>query len=804
MNDADLSKLSNEQLMALINPGQQASPAQPQAAPDIGYGAGVRAPDASSGRGVDVWVGNDQAPPASAGPRPQAQPQPPPQASPAAPSPAPQPAPRSDPLQAVTDRVRALARGVPVAGAFADEGNAALLAAVAPTLEPILRKSPALVQAILGYDPRAEIGNLPTFGARYRAAENLQKFEDQRFDQAHPKESMAEQVAGGLLGTVAGLPVLGAATAAAGPEAGLLARAGAGAVEGAGVGALHGYGSGYGDLQDPSRIKGAEAGALFGAGAGAALPVASQVAGTAWRATGGRMVDAIRGSAAVQQPATAEADRLATILRDGNPQASTMKPDRSDLESALVTAQRSPLVTRASNVDDAYVRIARAASRQKMTPEEVAKAARDVGPFGTLADTGEATRDLLRAAINRPGRGATIAQENLTPRQNGVFDPDTASWAVRPSSTRITDQAQAGLGLEGKDFHTEIDSLLAQRKAAAGPAYAKAYSAPPVASSDLAEFAGAPDFANAYGRARAISQKEFVKLPDGSEKIIPLPEKMPEQLDWRTLDLMKQGMQDTISEAKRQGIGANDQGATKGYLSRFIGKLDSLNPNYKAARDAFAGPTAMKDAIEEGRSLLSEDAPVVASTLAGKSEAERQMMRLGALQGLQTKLGNANVTFDAANQAGVLKPNQLARFKELFPDSQSFAEFYKTLQGERTMFGTSKAAFGNSTTAKQMLNVMEPSDPQLEGVTQAVAAGGTGNIIGLVRAIHRMGMESPMREGVAETIASVLSSHDAENLPGVVRKMAEAQRAAEIADVLRKSTGTGAGQIAGRFAQPGQ
>lgn len=798
MSETGFENMSPDQLAAYLHSQPAQQPPQQQ---DIGYGAGVRAPDASSGRGIDVWVGDD---------RMQTQAQAPQQP----PSPPPQAPPPSTPTQgatgdggigrAVDDRARAFARGVPIIGAAADELNAGTAAALAPTLEPLARHLPGPLQSLMGYDPHKEIGDLPTFAERYNASKNLQRLEDQRFDQTHPKESTALKVGGGLVGTIEMLPFLGAATAAAGPEAGILLRSGAGAVEGAGAGAAHGYLSGEGGVADPSRLRSAGTGAAFGGIAGAALPVASHVAGQAWRATGGRLVDAVRGNAAVQQPATAEAARLAKVLREGNPQASEMKPDRSDVESALVTAQRSPLVTPASNVDDAYVRIARAASRQKMSPDEIAQRARDIGPFGTLADTGEAARDLLRAAVNRPGRGATIAEENLTPRQNGVFDPDTGTWDVRPSSMRITDQAQTGLGVGGKDYHGEIDQLLAQRKADAGPAYAKAYSASPVSASELSDFAGAPDFHTAYGRARAISQKEFVKMPDGTEKIVPLPEKIPGQLDWRTLDLMKQGLDDTISEAKREGIGANAQGASKGFLARFVGKLDSLNPNYKAARDAFAGPTAMKDALEEGRGLLSEDAPLVASNLASKNESERQMMRLGALQALQTKLGNANVTFDAANQAGLLKPNQLARFKALFPDSKSFADFYRTMQSEKTMFGTNKAAFGNSTTAKQLLNVMEPSDPQLEGVTQAVPAAATGNIVALVRAIHRMGMESPMREGVAETIASVLSSHNAESLPEVVRKMTEAQRRAEVVDVLRKSMGTGAGQAASRATQPSQ
>lgn len=802
----DVTKLSNEQLMALIQSGQPVQPTNARTGQPLNHEQSQTYAQLAAAGGIDPRAegGSPRLPLAQMSP----QDTPPPGRFYIDPQGhvRQQPDAGRETAKAVSNGFVSAASGIPVLGAFADEADAATAAGLAPMLEPMLRHAPHLVQAIAGYDPRAEIGNIPTFKGRYDAAKNIQRFNADQFHDEHPVIDTGLKVAGGIGGTIAALPVLGAATAAAGPEAGLLVRSGAGAAEGGLIGATDAYGRGEGGATDPSRIHGAEMGAALGAAGGAALPVVSRVGGLAWRNTGGRLVDAMRGQRVVQAPMDEEAARIAKVLTEADPQASAMKPDRGDLESALVAAQRSPLKTRASNVDDAYVRIARAAARQKMTPAEMTQSAKEVGPFGTLADTGESARDLLRAAVNRPGQGATIAEENLTPRQNGIFDPATGTYPVRPSSQRITDQAQAGMGLEGKDFHSETDNLLAARKAAAGPAYDKAYSASPVDIGELRDFAGTPMFKDAYGRARAISQKEFVKLPDGTEQIQPLPANFTSNdgLDWRTLDLMKQGMQDTISEAKRQGIGANDQGATKGFLTRFVAKLDSLNPDYKAAREAFAGPTAMKDALEEGRTLLSEDAPVVAANIASRPESERQMLRLGALQALQTKLGNANVTFDAANQAGLLKPNQLARFKALFPDAKSFADFYRSMQSEKTMFGTNKAAFGNSTTAKQMLNVMEPSDPQVEGVTKAVAAGGTGNIISLVRAIHQMGMESPMNEDTAATIASVLSSHNAEQLPQIVRKMTDAQRSAAIADVIRKSSGTAAGAGASRAVQGSQ
>lgn len=733
-------------------------------------------------------------------------------------------------LQATGSGVNSFAEGIPVIGGLLKNADAATDATIAPGLESFARKSSPMIQALMGYDPKAEIGNLPTWRQRYDASLNLQRFRGDQFHNEHPVADTGLRIGGGVAGTVAMLPVLAAGTAAAGPEAGLLARSGIGALEGGGVGGADGYTRGNGGFDDPSRLRGAEGGAVFGGLGGAALPVASKVAKVAFDASAGKLINALRGERVVQAPDEDAAAALTQALREHeNPGVTGMEPpptaargpsqpvpaqapsapqppqDRLGMEAALISAKREPLKVNASNLDDAYIRIARALQRQEMTPEAAAEASQKIGPLGVLADTGEATRDLLRAAMNRPGPGGTIAAENLRPRQAGVFDPENGSYLARPSSVRITDQAKTGLGLDGKDFHTEDEALIANRKAAADPAYDAMRGHAPVATSALADFAGSPVFSHAYDDARTIAAKTFVKLPDGTEKIVPLPAKMPDQLDWRTLDLMKQAMDDTISTSAQQGIGATSRGASKGYLQRFVSKLDSLNPDYAPAREAFAGPTAMRDALQEGRGLLNEDVPTLAANIAGRPESERQMLRLGAYQALQTKLGNANVTFDAANQAGLLKPNQLARFRALFPDQKSFADFYKTMENEKAMYATNQAAFGNSSTAKQLLNVNEASDPLLEGVSRIAESAPEGNIMGLIKGIHQLGQESPMKENTAASIVSVLSRHyGPDEMAQVLKRINDAKRAAAMADLVRESNGAAAGTVAAQTVQRDQ
>lgn len=677
--------------------------------------------------------------------------------------------------------VRAFAQGVPVLGAYADEGNAAINAALAPTVEPWTQMPGWEALANLGvlpkYDERFALADKGDFKNRYDAALNYTKGID---DQA-VKDRPGMYGAGALAGTVAALPYLGWLSArAAGSN--LAVRTGAGLAEGGLWGAAQGYGSGEGAGFDPSRLEGAMKSGAFGAGVGAALPTVGNALGMAWQ--GGK--EAVAG---VRAPA------LAREATSGASEALGASPEQA-IAAALIKPKAGAAAPAAGG-NDAYARIAQAMARQKATPAELVEQTTALGPHGVLADTGEPMRDLARAAVNRPSGAADIAKKNLDPRQMGVLVD--GEFTSRSSSQRILDEAAKGLGVEGKQFHQEIDGLLATRKATADPLYAKVREAPPVDIGELRDFAGTPDFRAAYGRAREISQREFVSLPDGSKQIVPLPEHFTsnEGVDWRTLDLMKQSLDDMVTEGATQGIGSNARGAIKSYRDAFRDKLDTLNPDYKAARAAYAGPSAMVEAMEDGRKLLREDAYVIGKRLKDMGESEQQMVRLGALQELKAKLGNTDVTYDAARTAGVLKPNQLERFKELFPDQAAFARFANTLGAEQTMFQTRSALFGNSTTARQLAAMKDEPDLAGQAVETAINVK-TGGMAAVVRALAKISGPSPMKPATAEDIASILTNLDQGQLPRVARRLAEEQRRQALARAVGATARPAANANSGR------
>ena len=761
----DVSKLSDAELMALIGQQTQAQPATPQQAPvQQGPGEGL-------GTQYQQPVPVQQQPlPDLSRPREQASP---------------------DFLDELDKKVRALARGVPVAGALADEGNAAILAGVAPYVEPMLKNTPL-------YAPKSAIGDLPTFKDRYDAALNLQRFRDDSYDTAHPIESKVLKGVGTVGGSIAALPALAAGSSALPATAGLLPRMLVGGLEGGAVGSAQGYAEGAGGFDDPSRLGGAVKGGILGAGLGTAFPVATTVGGAVWRNTGQKAIDAVRMAL---PGAKTESQALAEALKAGAaPEAAATAKAAPDLAETVAKASK-PVPP--SQQADAYSRLALALERQGQTPEQMAARVGSIGPNAMIADTGDAVRSLGRDAFNRPSGAEDIIRKALEARQRGVMVD--GEFTAQPSSMRILDAASEGLGVNGKAYYDEADNLLATRKAAAQPAYAKAYEAQPVDIGELREFAGTPLFQQAYQRARGISEKEFVTLPDGSEGIMPLPERFTnnEALDWRTLDLMKQGLDDLVKEGRVQGIGANEQGAIKGYLKRFVDKLDGLNPDYKAAREAFAGPTAMMDALEAGRTALREDAPVMAKKIADMTPAEQDAYRLGAFQALKDKLGNADVTYDAARQAGVLKPNQLERFKELFPDRKKFADFVNLMANEQTMFQTRSALMGNSTTAKQLAAMAENDNP-IEQAAQTVTDVASLNPVAILRALGRAGGQPKMSPATAESLASILTNTDQSQLPIVVQQLTEAQKRRLLAEAVRGGATVGAEAGAASAAQPNQ
>jgi hypothetical protein len=902
---------------------------------------------------------------------------------------------------ALDTTIRTLARGVPLLGQAADYGDAAINATLAPFVEPVLDMIP-------GHDRKWDIGGGKTWQDRYDRAMAMQRGMDSQVDHDAPIASAAGQILGGGAGILASGGLLTPATGALArlaPAAGVIPQMATGAVDGALLGAGSGYLQGDGGFTDPSRFRDASQDAAVGGIVGGAAPAVFSGAKTLWDNSVQKALDALTSRVRVGAPdssATPPVNTLAAALHPG-PAFGPVDPAADSLATAIETHGLPPggsspnaavdaaaVRTTAPSVsvprsaaNEAYDRIYRAVTRAGQTPAEALAQAQRLGTFGTLADTSVPVQDFARTVADAPGQAGKIARGALDLRQQGEME--SGQYSVLPASLRIADTLGASLGVSGRTAAGDTEGLLAAQKASAGPAYAKAYSAPPVALSDLQEFAQSPMFRSAYDRARSISQKEFVKLPDGTEAIQPIPpfealgassrpsasapplidpaadaeglararsdvdlygprqggdlfsairarggvrvkdasgqrylvgpdmdalavqspgvlnnrngmapEDMAQSLadegwfgasvedpskafeaawneqaagrpvyhpdaqdidfnyrkadfdreasdagvsandspaeaaaklhayrtaddaeraavqwegnlgdpdeaefdrlaspggrtlDWRTLDLTKQAMDDMIREGKVQGIGANDQAATKGFLTRYVAKLDSLNPDYAPARAAFAGPAKLLDAIDAGRAYMGEDAPAIASAMGKMSPSEQEAFRVGALQAERDRLGGVPVTHNAAMRAGVNTPNRLAKLQQLFPDQATYGRYVDMLQNENTMFGTRARVLNGSLTSRNLGHQEDADHNPLEALSEVAElhhnpAGGAMRLLGrLITA----GNGQRMREPVSDAAASILFNSHPDAFPDFSAGLAEAAKRAAMAHAL--------------------
>lgn len=428
--------------------------------------------------------------------------------------------------RAVDDGMRAVARGVPVLGSWADESSAAFNATFAPMIEPPLQALEKL-GIPTPYDEASRLtGEGQDWGDRYRTSLALQGFRDARFDEQNPNTSTGLQVAGGVLGSVAGVlgaPAAGAATGASrfgttvlapisarlAPEAGVLARALALGTEGAALGVAHGAGMGEGGLTDESRQGEALVGGLLGGGVGAALPLAARPLGAAWDATGGRAVDAARSAMTPFRGGGATVNDLAQITggTPGMPAALAQGADR-ELQDLAATLAKAPAFPQASPsaMDEALARVVRAGRRQGMEPEDLVSTVAKLGPRAVLADTGDAMQSLTRDALNRPSGAEGIIRQNLDLRQMGVREG--GDYLARPSSTRIADAAIEGIGMDGKTALSTFDALNAVQKEAADPLYAQVREIGATDSQKLQELSVRPSVKKALARAYDLAKEE--------------------------------------------------------------------------------------------------------------------------------------------------------------------------------------------------------------------------------------------------------------------------------------------------------
>jgi hypothetical protein len=375
-----------------------------------------------------------------------------------------------------------------------------------------------------------------------------------------------------------------------------------------------------------------------------------------------------------------------------------------------------------------------------------------LGPEATIADSaGQNTRQLLDTLATLPGTTKDATERLIHARQAGRAD-------------RLIGAAESGLGTNGARLPQTLEALDAARKEASGPLYDQVrqttLAVDPVLDSVLERAS------NAFGIAKQLAAVNGQKFtldeanPGLNALLLPQQKAVPlSQLDTlkRTLYDIEQGH--VNPETGRLSELGN---AYKDLRRELVAKIDNLTTDpktgesfYKAARDAYAGPTELRAAANLGNQAMSKDAWKISQMTDGMSSSELEAFRIGAFESLRKKLGTEG------GQTQIMKmwkePATQEKLRELFGDQKSFRQFAADVAKEARLKRLETVGRGSQTAAR----AAGMGDLDMAAVSDAgnvARSAATGNLSGIVSGATNLWNRVKTPEAVRDEMGGILTA----------------------------------------------
>lgn len=314
--------------------------------------------------------------------------------------------------------------------------------------------------------------------------------------------------------------------------------------------------------------------------------------------------------------------------------------------------------------------IARALEKDGLTPEQaLAKLQAAARGETTLADLGENTARLLRTASAAPGAARRETKDVLTSRQ--------AERIPRVSEDMRT------LMSGSRDFYTDVQDLIKKRSEEADALYRAAWDSgaqfTPKTAPDIERLRNLPSFKEAMKAGAKRMADAGLDISDPKNVL-------------RGLHETKIALDDMIAEAVRQGKGGQ-AGVLMGMKNRLLKDMETAAPEYRTARQAYAGDSEMLTAMEEGRRIYQMPELEMRKLIARFQDnpSEYDAFRAGIAQSMLEKLRVSGPTADPLKT--VLGKDMEQKIRRAFRDDDAFEEFKRRLVEEQRMLTTEKTGF---------------------------------------------------------------------------------------------------------------
>lgn len=418
---------------------------------------------------------------------------------------------------------------------------------------------------------------------------------------------------------------------------------------------------------------------------------------------------------------------------------------------AVVGKGVSAIVNRAGTGGTAASKVLSAVERDAFTPTTLKARLDAMGPEAMIADLGPNTTQQAAAIAASPSKGQQTVRSAIDARNAGASD-------------RVNDAVTIAMG--GRVNYGQIERDIIQRRSgAARPLYDAAYNTPLPPIKEVQEVLATPAGRMAASRAAKLSQNEGIPFDPNSV---------------RGVDLIKRTLDDVVSMGERSGR-SNEARIIAKLRDKLVNAVDNHVPEFAMARDAFAGESAIKDALAAGRGVFKDalTPEQMGDQIVRMTASERDAFLQGARASIQTIMGTARNDASAVRQLLQKGFNQEKLEMVLGPDAAK--QLMKQVGFETQAANTSHRVIGNSETAARVAGRedLNPASSGL-GIRDSFAAGG---VMGAARGAGLKlldkaidAVKSGRQKEIEGAMADILTMRGADRDKAVASIMREALR----------------------------
>lgn len=269
---------------------------------------------------------------------------------------------------------------------------------------------------------------------------------------------------------------------------------------------------------------------------------------------------------------------------------------------------------------------------------------------GLVDVTGIQGQKLGRAVANVPGESAQMADDFVASRAAGRGE------RMQSAADNLAPRA---------NIAQTSDDLISRRTKESRPIYRQTVNPENlIDDTRFAEIANDPFMMSVF---KEVQEDTLLGMGQDATNSMPV------------VDAVKKRLDDMISAAQRAGEG-NRARLLIEKRDALVRMADDAFPEYAAAREAWAIPTRLQDAMERGRKFLRSDADLTAKEIAAMSPDEQKMFQLGARKAISEMISS-----DTQSIVGRLADKKEALWSKIraaFPDEKAFNAFRQEVMDE--------------------------------------------------------------------------------------------------------------------------